>query len=107
MLYRFQSKATGDVVMLEASGRRVLQIVGKDPDGPGIILPEQMAAAIAALLAAVQQEEAAHQAAVDAARAAGKPEPRVEGITLRQRTHPMLDMLRRCAKAEKEIVWGV
>ncbi|MDW8337472.1 MAG: DUF1840 family protein, partial [Tepidimonas sp.] len=35
MLYRFKSKATGDVVMLEPNGRRVLEILGKDPDAPG------------------------------------------------------------------------
>lgn len=107
MLYRFQSKATGDVVMLEANGRRMLEIIGKDPGATGIILPAQMPAAIAALEAAVQREEAAHQAAQAEARAAGKPEPRVEGVSLRQRAHPLLDMLRRCAAADKEIVWGV
>ena len=49
MLYRFKSKAAGDVVMLEPNGKQVLEILGKDPAHPGIILPEQMPAAIQAL----------------------------------------------------------
>ena len=30
MLYKFKSKAAGDLIMLEPNGRRVLQIIGKD-----------------------------------------------------------------------------
>ena len=41
MLYKFKSKITGDVIMLEPSGRRVLEIIGKDTSsasaGKGII----------------------------------------------------------------------
>ena len=42
MLYRFKSRATADLVMLEASGRRVLEILGKDPASPGILLTAHM-----------------------------------------------------------------
>ena len=49
MLYKFKSKAAGDVIMLEGNGRRVLEIMGKAPGPQGIILPVQMAAGIAAL----------------------------------------------------------
>ena len=49
MLYKFKSKDHGDVIMLEANGRRVLEIIGKHPGPTGIILPEQMPAAIKAL----------------------------------------------------------
>ena len=31
MLYKFKSKAAGDLIMLEPNGRRVLEIIGKDP----------------------------------------------------------------------------
>jgi hypothetical protein len=107
MLYKFKSKVTGDVIMLEANGRRVLQIIGKSESGPGIVLPEQMAAAVAALELAIAQEEAARAAAKQAALAAGKDAPPSEVISLRQRALPFIDMLRRCEKAGKEIVWGV
>ena len=57
MLYRFKSKNMGDVIMLEPNGRQVLEIIGKTPSPRGIILPEQMPAAIEALEAAIRLEE--------------------------------------------------
>ena len=42
MLYKFKSKAAGDLIMLEPNGRRVLEIIGKDAGPKGIILPEEM-----------------------------------------------------------------
>jgi hypothetical protein len=107
MLYKFKSKVTGDVIMLEANGRRVLQIIGKSDQGSGIVLPEQMSAAITALEQAIAQEEAARAAAKQAALAAGKDPSQSEVISLRQRALPLIDMLRRCEKAGKEIVWNV
>ena len=46
MLYKFKSKNTGDVIMLEPHGRQVLEIIGKEAGPQGIILPEQMPAAL-------------------------------------------------------------
>ena len=107
MLFKFRSKAAGDVIMLEPSGRRVLQIIGKDPQPKGIILPEQMPAAAASLEAAIAKEEAEQRALVEEAKAKGEAPPRFEPVSLRQRAVPFLDMLRRCEKAGQEIVWGV
>ena len=111
MLYKFKSKATADLIMLQANGFQLLQLIGKggDPDNSlkGIILPEQMPQAIAALEAAVAHEEAARQAASAQALAQGEGAPRAAEVSLRQRATPFLDMLRRCQKADKEIVWGV
>ena len=42
-LYRFKSRETGDLVMLQPHGQRILEILGKDPQAPGIIRPEEMA----------------------------------------------------------------
>ena len=53
MLYKFKSKAAGDLIMLEPNGRRVLEIIGKDAAPKGIIQPEQMQGAISALEAAI------------------------------------------------------
>lgn len=99
MLYKFKSKAAGDVIMLEANGRRVLEIIGKDAGPKGIILSEQMPAAIAALHAAVALEESHDQKAE-------APVPG-EGLGLRQRVVPFIDMLERNHKAGHEVVWGV
>ncbi|HYF41680.1 MAG TPA: DUF1840 family protein, partial [Ramlibacter sp.] len=42
MLYKFKSKAAGDLIMLEPNGRRVLEIIGKDAGPKGIIQPDEM-----------------------------------------------------------------
>jgi hypothetical protein len=107
MLYKFKSKAAGDLIMLEPNGRRVLQVIGKDPGPKGIILPEQMAAAVQALEAEVAREEAQQQAAIDEAKARGEVPPRFDAVSLRQRAQPFVEMLRRSEKAGAEIVWGV
>jgi hypothetical protein len=107
MLYKFKSKAAGDLIMLEPNGRRVLEIIGKDAGPTGIVLPEQMPAAVSALEAAIAKEEADHQAAVEEAKTQGEVPPRLDGVSLRQRAVPFIDMLKRCQKAGQEIVWGV
>jgi hypothetical protein len=107
MLYKFKSKAAGDLIMLEPNGRRVLDIIGKDPGPKGIIEPAQMPGAIAALESAITREEAEQQAAIDEAKAKGQVPPTFDAVSLRQRALPFIEMLRRCEKAGKEIVWGV
>ena len=107
MLYKFKSKAAADLIMLEPNGRQVLDIIGKDAGTKGIILPEEMPAAVAALEGAIAREEAEHRAAADEAKADGARQPAAEGVSLRQRAQPFMEMLRRCQGAGKEIVWGV
>ena len=111
MIYKFKSKVTGDLIMLEPNGRRVLQIIGKDLSGAnaskGIVLPEQMSAAVAALQGEVAKEEAEREAATALALARGKEAPRFEALGLRQRTLPFIEMLRRCEPAGEPITWGV
>lgn len=108
MLYKFKSKVTSDVIMLEPNGRQILQIWGKFEEGApakGILLPEDMPAAKAALEAAIAQEEAQRAQAALEAQASGE-DTHATGISLRQRAMPLLDMLQRSLKAQKEIVWG-
>ena len=96
--------------MLEPNGRQILTIIGKSPDGAnakGILLPVDMPGAIVALQEAVAQDEQKRAQMVDEARAAGEAAPKPEGISLKQRAQPMIEMLKRCHKADKEIVWGV
>ena len=111
MLYKFKSKITGDVIMLQPNGRRVLEIIGKDTQAgaakKGILLPEHMLAAIAALEAAIAKEEADRKAAVAHALAHHQTPPEAEAISLRQRALPFIDMLKRCQKADQAVVWGV
>ncbi|MBK9234653.1 MAG: DUF1840 domain-containing protein [Rhodoferax sp.] len=111
MLYKFKSKVTGDLIMLEPNGRRLLQIIGKEsssaqPD-KGIVLPQQMPAAVNALEAAIAKEDADRQAAMAQAMAEGREAPKFEALGLRQRALPFIDMLRRCEQAGEPITWGV
>jgi hypothetical protein len=115
MLYKFKSKVTGDLILLEPQGKQILRLIGKEAGPQGIILPSEMLAAIDALHAAVAQEEAAQQAAQTVAHADAeddveKPLPSAAGprtISLKQRVVPFIDMLRRAHAEDKEVVWGV
>ncbi|MBP9904726.1 MAG: DUF1840 domain-containing protein [Rhodoferax sp.] len=111
MLYKFKSKAAGDVIMLQPNGEHVLQIIGKhsadEPSVKGILLPEQMAQALDALSAAIAHEEAARRDAIAAAQAEHLPAPRFDAIGLRQRAQPLMEMIRLCQKEEEPITWGV
>ena len=107
MLYKFKSKATGDLILLEPQGRQFLQLIGKAVEPKGIIEAEQMPEAIKALQDAVAAEELQQADAVVQAKAQGQTPPKFEAISLRQRTKPIIDMLERCLKAGQPIVWGV
>ena len=111
MLYKFKSKAAGDVIMLQANGKRMLDIIGNatghDFGTQGILQPAQMKAAADALNAAINQEEAEQKAAAAQALADGQAAPQFEAVSLRQRAHPLIEMLRRCESANADIVWGV
>ena len=98
MLYKFKSKNAGDVIMLEPNGRKVLEIIGKDAGPTGIILPEQMPAAIEALHAAITLEESGD---AEAGAISG------DALGLRQRAMPFIDMLQRNHKSGDDVVWGV
>jgi hypothetical protein len=103
MIYKFKSKASGDVIMLGPNGDQMLRILGREPSANGIIEVEHMAAAIDALQAAVQAEEAQPDATEDAA----DDQPARPSVTLRQRLWPVIDMLKRAQDAKQPVVWGV
>ena len=98
MLYRFKSKNMGDVIMLEPNGRQMLEIIGKPPGPSGIILAEEMPAAVQAIQAAIKLEESNKDKDGE-----GLP----EGVGLHQRAKPFLDMLRWNIQAGQDVVWGV
>jgi hypothetical protein len=101
MIYKFKSKAAGDLIMLGPQGEQMLRLLGREPSYQGIIEPAAMAAAIAALEAAIATDEAAR-------RESGVEEDDAkQGISLRRRMWPMVEMLRRCQAEAHPIVWGV
>ena len=106
-IYRFKSRETGDLVMLRPHGKRLLEILGKDPESPGVLLPEDIPRAIEAIRAAVVAEEAEQRRQREQAAANGEPEPQFESVSLRMRSSPFIEMLERCLSARVEVVWGV
>ena len=107
MIYKFKSKADGDVIMTGPAGDDVLRVIGRSPAAQGIIEAASMSGAIAAIEQAVAADEAARaQAEKDAAAEGTKLGPR-EGVTLRQRAWPLVEMMKRSIKEGADIVWGV
>ncbi len=104
MLYKFKSKAAGDVIMLGPNGDQVMRILGREPAAKGIIEVAAMPAAIGALEAAVAAAEsaAANPAEVDAPQSPG-----ADRVSLRQRVWPLMEMMKRAHAAREPIVWGV
>lgn len=100
MLYKFKSKNAGDVIMLQANGRKVLELIGKDAGPTGIILAAQVPAAIKALQEAIALEES-HEENHDANVVPG------DSPGLRQRAMPFIDMLQRNYQAGTDVTWGV
>lgn len=104
MLYKFKSRATADLIMLEPHGRQIVSILGKAPGASGIVTAAQIPAAIAALEAAVAADEA--QPPVDEAQDEAAADDRKDAVRLRQRAAPFIDMLRRSAVEGVDVVWG-
>lgn len=108
MLYKFKSRAAADLIMLEPHGRQIVSIMGKTPGARGIVTVAQIPAAIAALEAAVADEEARVQAqAAEEGDDADAAEQRKDAVRLRQRVVPLIEMLKRSAAADVDVVWGV
>jgi len=101
MIYKFKSKAAGDLIMLGPQGDQMLRLLGREPAAQGIIEVVAMGPAIATLEAALLADEAAR-------RESGIDEDDArQGISLRRRLWPMVEMLRRCQAENQNIVWGV
>ena len=111
MLFRFKSRATADLILLEPQAQRLLQIIGKEATPQGIVTLAQMPAAMAALQAAVADEarrEAEAPSELPDQDALPDPDaPERDTVRLRQRAAPFIEMLRRSAAAGKDVVWGV
>ena len=99
MMYKFKSKATGDLIMTQPVGDRVLLLIGKAATPQGIIEVDQMPAAMSALEAAVAAES---PKPADDDEATGK----ADTVSLRQRVWPMVEMIKRALAEKQPIVWG-
>ena len=107
MIYKFKSKAAGDVIMMGPTGDAVLRAAGREPAPQGIFEPAALPAARAAIEQAVADDDAARAEAEAKAKAERAAPPRPDGIGLRQRACPLVEMMKRAEAAGAPIVWGV
>jgi hypothetical protein len=103
-MYRFKSKADGDLIMMAPVGDQLLRIIGREPAPRGIIEVAALPQAIAAL---PQATPAAELARVDARKADDDDAGGANAIGLQQRAWPLLEMMRRSLGERADIVWGV
>jgi hypothetical protein len=94
VIYKFKSKVTGDLIMLEPDAKRLLRIMDKTDQAKGILLAAQISDAMAAIEKAIALEETE-----------GIQDPKQ--VSLRQRSMPMLKMLKQCHDQSEDVVWGV
>lgn len=107
MLYKFKSKATGDVIMTAPVGDRLMRLLDREPQPQGIFLTADLPHLIQQLERAVQADEQERERLEAEAMAIGQPLPPREVVGLRQRVWPLIEMMRRAHGADKDIVWGV
>ena len=87
--------------MLGPNGDQVMRLVGREPAAKGIFEVAHMPQLISTLEQAVAADDAARQPDD------GTDAPaRGDGVSLRQRVWPLVDMLRRCLAAKEVITWG-
>ena len=103
-MYRFKSKADGDLIMMGPVGDQILRIVGREPAAKGIIEVDALPGAIRALEEAIAAAELARR---DAERTDNDDDRGAEAVGLAQRAWPMLEMMRRSLAERSDIVWGV
>jgi hypothetical protein len=116
MIFEFQSRAAGNVVMTGKVAERMLGIIGKPAGSQGIITVAQLPEAIARLKAAIADERSAR----DAARAASAPGPSAsagghdeEGagtgaaVSFEARAVPLIEMFERSLAAQRDVTWGL
>ena len=107
MIYKFKCKVSGDIIMMGPNGDALLRAIGREPARQGIIEAAACGPAIAAIEQAVAAEESARTVAAREAADRGERLPVHDGVGLRQRLWPMVDMLKRAAAASEPVVWGV
>ena len=105
-MYRFKSKADGDLIMMGPVGDQILRILGREPAPQGIIEAAALPQAIAALEQAIAAAERTRR---DDGRAERDDDERegANAVGLQQRAWPLLQMMNRSLAERADVVWGV
>jgi len=106
MTIKFKSKATGDLVMLTRHAEALMKVIGKEPSQQGILLPEDMAAALTELKALPAEQPQPAEPDEDG-QVPVVPAFADEQVSLRQRAWPLIQMIERAQAANEAVVWGV
>jgi hypothetical protein len=108
MLYKFKSKATGDVIMLGPNGDAVMRLVNRESTAKGIFEVQHLPQLIATLEKAVTDDDACRRQpqADDEEDKKGVGDAN-SAVGLRQRVWPLVEMMRRSLAHSEPIVWGV
>lgn len=106
MLVTFSSKAGASVLMLSQHAEPIMRIVGKieDKEIPvrGVFTPEQLVDTIATLEQAIALDKPPAQKDDDD----DLPRDALSlPVGLRQRAHPLLELMRQAQKAGKPLLW--
>jgi hypothetical protein len=116
MLVIFKSKAAGSIIMYEENAKPILDLFGKEVK-QGIITAAETGGAITrleeeiarrSLIEAEEKAEREEKARLEEERSFGSPPPaKSEPVSFSARAFPLLDMLKRANKKDKDVVWGV
>ena len=106
MLYRFNSAASGEMVMLAPHAEEICAAIGRPLGLRGVIAADQMTAAIAALEAAISlsRTRAADLQTRDDEEGNGPVET---PVPFHVRAQPFLKMLRQNHAAQENVTWGI
>jgi hypothetical protein len=106
MLITFKSKAAADVPMYPEHAKMLLSVVGKpfEPESAprGIITAAEAPAALAKLKSAADASRR-NEKETGRDEEPGQPLP----VGFAQRAFPLIDMLERATKDQRDVVWGV
>ena len=111
MVYKFSSRATADMIMLDPDAKMLLTVIGKDPSATGIVTVAQISGAIATLKAAIADEDNRSKAPTTPANEKDAEDEDGDDVAatvgLKQRAVPFFEMLERSAAEGADVVWGV
>ena len=109
MLYKFKSKAAGNLIMFEVHGDQILRLIGKEPGPKGILTVAELPSAIAVLERLRQESEVGSKGSTGSTGSTGNPQATraPHEVSLAQRAQPFRVMLERSFKEGQEVVWGV
>lgn len=111
MLITFRSSATETITMFQEVALQLIKLMGHSGTVPGALAAQDVAPALQALEAAIDQQKAAARAPqeTDEDEAADDDEDedreRAPMVDLPTRAVPLINLLRRAAAADAEVLW--